>query len=75
MVIDFAEVLTELDRVVSKLDHKLLNEVPPFDNKNPTAENIARWINDELERNLAVPPSKITVYETDNSSASYYRTV
>ena len=72
MVIDFAEVTTELDRIVLKLDHKLINEVPPFDAINPTAENIAIWSHDELMGNLAVPPSKVTVHETEKSSASYY---
>jgi 6-pyruvoyltetrahydropterin/6-carboxytetrahydropterin synthase len=72
MVIDFAEINDELVRIVSNLDHKLLNEIPPFDEKNPTAENIAKWIFDELGKNLSVHPSKVTVHETDNSSASYF---
>lgn len=38
MVIDFSEVK---EYITSKLDHKCLNDVFPF---NPTAENIARWI-------------------------------
>jgi len=73
MVIDFAEVTLELDRIISKVDHKLLNEIPPFDTENPTAENLARWIYEDLEKSLGVAPTKVTVHETEKSSASYYR--
>jgi len=72
MVIDFAVAKSELNKIISKVDHKLLNEVPPFDKINPTAENIAKWIFDELANNLPVSPSKVTVYETDECFASYY---
>lgn len=72
MVIDFRVLKEKSREVISKLDHHFLNEVPPFDKINPTAENIARWIYDELTTK-EFEPSKVVVYESDDSSASYSR--
>lgn len=71
MVIDFRVLKEKSREVISRLDHHFLNEVPPFDKINPTAENIARWIYDELTKEFE--PSKVVVYESDDSSASYCR--
>lgn len=72
MVIDFARVSEELARITGMLDHKLINEVPPFDRENPTAEKIAEWIFRELTGSLHASPSRVIVSETDNASAAYY---
>ena len=67
MVIDFHLVYKGLDVVKEKLDHKLINEVPPFDTLNPTAENLAQWIFNELTFALPLAPSQVTIYETGNT--------
>ena len=72
MVIDFADVDKELKRITGLLDHKMINDVPPFDKDNPTAEKIAEWIFNELKSSLLLPPSRVTVHETDKASASYF---
>ena len=60
MVIDF----THIKRVVKdQLDHRNLNEVLPF---NPTAENIARWICDQLPTCY-----KVEVQESEGNTAIY----
>ena len=72
MVIDFADVNKELERITGLLDHTMINDVPPFDKDNPTAEKIAEWIFNELKKSLILPPSRVTVFETDKASASYF---
>ena len=60
MVIDF----THIKQVVKdQLDHRNLNEVLPF---NPTAENIARWICDQLPTCY-----KVEVQESEGNTEIY----
>ncbi len=71
-LIDFVEAQAILDRILSNIDYKNINEVPPFDRLNPSAENIAKWIHDQFKTaHPAFPPSKVTVWETDSGAASY----
>ncbi len=74
MVIDFALVKDYLKQVLELVDHKYLNEVPPFDTLNPTSENIARYIFEKLSSKLDKKKcslKKVSVWETDTSRASY----
>jgi 6-pyruvoyltetrahydropterin/6-carboxytetrahydropterin synthase len=48
MVYDFALLKKDLKAVLARYDHKYLNEIEPFDNISPTAENLARIIFEEL---------------------------
>jgi len=61
---DFAEIKKALAAVLP--DHKLLNDVYPF---NPSAENLARHFYGELKK--AYPVRSVTVWESDDASASY----
>ncbi|RHJ81935.1 6-carboxytetrahydropterin synthase QueD [Parabacteroides sp. AM08-6] len=61
MVIDFSHIK---QIVKDKLDHQTLNDVLPF---NPTAENIARWICDQLQPSCY----KVEVKESDGNTAIY----
>ncbi|MFQ5737038.1 MAG: 6-carboxytetrahydropterin synthase QueD [Thermodesulfobacteriota bacterium] len=75
MVIDFKKLKAETREIVSALDHRYLNEVPPFDAENATAENIARHIFTGLSEALNTGPvkvSRVVVWESDNASAAYY---
>ncbi|MEO8876578.1 MAG: 6-carboxytetrahydropterin synthase, partial [Polyangiaceae bacterium] len=47
-VIDFARLGKELRALVEPYEHVFINEVPPFDDVEPTAENIARVVADGL---------------------------
>ena len=72
MVIDFRDLKRALKEVLKKLDHRLLNEVEPFDRINPTSENIAEYI---FERLCELLPEHevawVRVWESEDSSATY----
>jgi 6-pyruvoyltetrahydropterin/6-carboxytetrahydropterin synthase len=48
MLIDFAALDRVFGPLIERLDHRNLNEMPPFDVVNPTAEAVARWFYEEL---------------------------
>jgi 6-pyruvoyltetrahydropterin/6-carboxytetrahydropterin synthase len=60
IAIDFREIKKQTKEVVKRLDHQYLNEIPPFDELNPTAENIAKYSQDpsfkiSIKRDIWVP--------------------
>jgi 6-pyruvoyltetrahydropterin/6-carboxytetrahydropterin synthase len=72
MVIDFKKLKSRMNEVLNKLDHKHINRLEYFKRVNPTSENIAKYIFDNL-RPLTANLKSVTVWESDNSSATYYR--
>ena len=60
---DFVELKQYLGEILSRFDHTCLNDVPPFDKINPSSENIAATIYNELQRKLAGAPVSISVIE------------
>ncbi len=72
MVVDFADVKRGLRRILERLDHAHLNDIPPFDDVNPTAENIARHIYEEFSKTLKEASLvKVTVWESDSAGVTY----
>jgi 6-pyruvoyltetrahydropterin/6-carboxytetrahydropterin synthase len=71
MVMDFRKLKELTDKVLERLDHEYLNEVEPFTHLNPTAENIARYIFDEVSK--GAPVHRVNVFETETSVASYFK--
>ncbi len=74
MLFDFADLKQRLRKTSEYLDHKLINDLKPFDEINPSAENIAKFIFDEIQR--GIEPAKLAyvrVWETDTSCAVYRR--
>ncbi len=67
-LMDFAELKSKINTVLSLIDHKLLNDVDGL--KNPTCENLAVWLWDRIK--LTVPLlDKIELNETPQSGVIY----
>ena len=65
--------------LVDRLDHQMINDLPPFDAElNPSAENLARYFFEQTADQLQkmtegrVRVKDCTLYETDTSFARYY---
>ncbi len=77
MVIDFADLQKLVAEVGQRFDHRNVNEVPPFDEVNTTAELLARFFYTETGRLLAereggrVTVAKVEVWENEGSLAVY----
>ena len=71
---DFSVLKRQLDEIIARFDHTCLNDVPPFDKINPSSENIASTIYNELAPKLAgdlASISRVEVYESPDSWVSY----
>jgi 6-pyruvoyltetrahydropterin/6-carboxytetrahydropterin synthase len=72
---DFVDVKKHLRELADRLDHNNLNDLPPFDTIEPSAENQAKYFYDELRRRL--PPHMaeavlyVRVWETPTQWAQY----
>lgn len=72
MVADFKDLKAVLGGVIAELDHKYLNDIEYFRQVNPTSENLAKYIFDRADGKLpGVKIAKVTVWETEGSSATY----
>lgn len=75
IAIDFHDLKKMASEVVAPLDHAFLNDIFPFTEKNPSSENIAKWIFDSMKKKLTdenIRVSAVTVWESDTASATYY---
>ncbi len=70
---DFKELKAITEPIIQQLDHHHLNEVPPFDHENPTAENLSRYIYEKVRGQLPahISISRVTVWESENYAVSY----
>jgi len=78
MLVDFLDVKQSMRDVIARLDHVFLNDISPFDVKNPSAENIAEYFYEELASRLESNPvpvqiREVRVWETEIQSAAYKR--
>lgn len=74
LLMDFADVRRKLKTLADSFDHQFLNETEPFKQINPSAENLAYFFAQELQREVehgGLRVSAVTVWETDSTSATY----
>lgn len=74
IAIDFKTMKREANKVCDELDHRYLNEIPPFDQINPTAENLAAYLYQRLSDTINgdyVKVSAVTLWETDRACVRY----
>jgi 6-pyruvoyltetrahydropterin/6-carboxytetrahydropterin synthase len=78
LLLDFKLLKTLLRPVVEYLDHQMINDLAPFTELNPSAENLARYFYEQTSLQLhemtagRVRVKDCTLFETDTSFARYY---
>lgn len=75
LVRDFGQIKACANEILEEIDHTYLNELPAFQHQNPSSENLARYLFERLSPVLnddRVQLSRVTVWESDTSSASYF---
>ena len=71
---DFVTLKQHLASILSRFDHTCLNDVPPFDKINPSSENIAATIYNELQSKLTGAPVSLAcveVWESPQTGVAY----
>ena len=78
LLLDFKLLKQVMHPVIDRIDHQMLNELAPFIQLNPSAENIAKYFYDETNVQLAdmtqgrVRVKDCTIWETDTTTATYF---
>lgn len=76
LLYDFVHLKRVIQQVIRVLDHRFLNEFPPFDSVNPSAENLAKYFYEQAAAQLpeaenSVRIASVTVWETDTTAATF----
>ncbi len=67
-VMDFGDLAREAGRIISSLDHRVLNDIPGLE--NPTSENLSRYLYDLIS--VVIPGvTEITIHESPWSRCTY----
>ncbi|MFP4476851.1 MAG: 6-carboxytetrahydropterin synthase QueD [Desulfatibacillaceae bacterium] len=75
MGIDFRDIETHAREVVGGLDHRLLNDLDFFADKNPTAENVAVYVYRGMQGLIdreGVRVTKVRVFESPGAGVTYW---
>jgi 6-pyruvoyltetrahydropterin/6-carboxytetrahydropterin synthase len=73
--IDFVKLKAMVEKNLSELDYHNINDVPPFDEQNPSAENIARWLFLKLKAEVnsnSTRVKRVEICEMEGCGASYF---
>jgi len=77
LLVDFKDLREIIRQVIDRLDHQMLNDLEPFRQLNPSAENLAKYFYDATRDGLRhsgeeqVYVKDVTVFETDSTTARY----
>jgi 6-pyruvoyltetrahydropterin/6-carboxytetrahydropterin synthase len=77
LLLDFKDLRELMRPVIDRLDHQMINDLEPFTERNPSAENLAKYFFDEANLRLKkatngrVRVKDVTVFETDSTTAKY----
>jgi len=74
ILIDFRLVKKWLKEILDKMDHQHLNDLPFFAEKNPSSENIARYVYQEMQvraKEAKVKMLHVKVWESENAAVTY----
>ena len=75
MVMDFADLKAMAAEILDPFDHRVINEIPPFDERNTTAELFSEYVYREVEQRLSnddrVSVERVEVWENDTSCAVF----
>ena len=77
LLLDFKDLRDVMKPVIDRLDHQMINQIEPFTNLNPSAENLAKYFYDETNSRLhsstngRVRVKTVTIFETDTTTATY----
>jgi len=70
---DFTALKRGLDPIMERLDHTYLNDIPPFDEMNPSSENIARVIYEGLAGSIeGTELRSVEVWESPDAWVTYF---
>ncbi len=78
LLLDFKQLKQVMRPVIDRLDHQMINDIAPFTEINPSAENLARYFFDETNRQMneltagRVAVKDCTIFETGTTAATYY---
>ena len=75
VVVDFKILKQKVEKVLKSLDHSYLNDLPYFSGKEPSSENIAKYVFDKLKGELKGHPAtlkRVTAWESEAASATYF---
>ena len=76
LLMDFGVVKARTKQVLEEIDHKYLNELAAFQDRNPSSENLASYLYERLGAIFngdGVKVRRVDVWESDTSCASYYQ--
>jgi 6-pyruvoyltetrahydropterin/6-carboxytetrahydropterin synthase len=74
IAVDFVSARRKLQHLAGMLDYGCINDVPPFDTINPSAENIAEWFAGELQTAVADEDAvvlAVTLWEGPVNAVTY----